>query len=378
MKLFPALYKLDSKGKVRVWTIEYNDPPGTYKVTHGEDGGKQQSTVVKVKPKNVGKANETSILEQAELEAQSKWNKQMDKGYRTTYGMSSQNEIEVRLGMAKKYLPMLAKDFRDHSHKIVYPCYYQPKLDGIRCIADIDSDGDVILLSRKGKEFTMLNHLKEHIFKILDKHRDWVLDGELYSHSMNFDDITSVVRKSKKVDERAHKLGYVVYDCFQIDVPHTYEERKAHLEQMIKAAPISIVQGLRTGTIQCEEDVPVELKFAEDAGYEGIMLRNKHGLYENDRRSSHLQKVKSFMDAEFEIVGCKEGIGKYEGMAVFMCKMKDGKTFEAMPMGSAEHRKDLYVKRNSLMGKLLTVKFFEYTKDGIPRFPVGIGMRDYE
>ncbi len=378
MTLFAALYKLDSKGKVRMWTIDANNPPGTYRVSHGEQGGKMQSTIVKVEPKNVGKANATTVEEQAELEAQSKWNKQLDKGYRTTKGMSSQNEVEDRLGMAKALLPMLAQNFRDYSHKVVFPCYYQPKLDGIRCVSFADKHDGAYLLSRKGKEFTMLNHLKEPILKLVDKHRDWILDGELYSHSMNFDDITSIVRKSKKVDERAHKLEYIVYDCFQVGVPHTYEVRKAHLEQMIKDAPPSIVQGLRTGTIACAEDVPVELKHAEDAGYEGIMLRNKLGLYENDRRSPHLQKVKSFMDAEFEIVGCNEGVGKFEGLAVFVCKTQKNQLFSATPIGSADRRRRYYDNRAKLNGKMLTVKFFEYTKDGIPRFPIGIAIRDYE
>lgn len=382
MTLFAALYKLDSKGKVRMWTIDSNNPPGTYKVSHGEEGGKMQTTTVKVKQKNVGKANETTLEEQADLEAQSKWNAQIDKGYRTN-GISLHAPLDIAsskrlMEKAKQYLPMLAKDFRDYSHKIVYPCFYQPKLDGIRCISYIDPHDDVVLLSRKGKEFTMLKHLKEPIFKILDKNRDWILDGELYSHGMSFDDITSIVRKSKTVDERAETLGYITYDCFQIGTDRPYEFRKNQLEQMIRQVPPSVVQGLRTGIIDSEVDIPIQLKLAEDSGYEGIMLRNKLGLYENDRRSSHLQKVKSFQDAEFEIVGCKEGVGKFEGMAILTCLTKDDKQFDVMPMGTAEHRKSLYDNRKSLIGKLLTVKFFEYTDSGVPRFPIGISIRDYE
>lgn len=376
MRLLPALYKLDSKGKVRMWTIDANNPPGTYKVAHGEEGGKMQTTTVVVEKKNVGRANETTVEEQAELEAQSKWNKQVDKGYRA--GRLSDDDRLDKLKYAKIVLPMLAKDFRDYSHKIVYPCFYQPKLDGIRCISYINMHGEVLLMSRKGKIFTMLNHLKEPIFKILDKNRDWILDGELYSHDMGFDDITSIVRKSKTVDERAEKLEYITYDCFQIGVDRPYEFRKNQLEHMIRQVPPSIVQGLRTGTIESADDVPIELKFAEDAGYEGIMLRNKLGLYENDRRSPHLQKVKSFQDAEFTIVGARQGIGKFEGMAILACETQDGKVFDVMPMGTAEYRRHLYDIRTSLYGKMLTVKFFEYTKDGIPRFPVGTGIRDYE
>jgi hypothetical protein len=48
MTLFAALYKLDSKGKVRMWTIDSNNPPGTYKVSHGEEGGKMQTTPVRL------------------------------------------------------------------------------------------------------------------------------------------------------------------------------------------------------------------------------------------------------------------------------------------------------------------------------------------
>lgn len=118
MKL-PTLYKVDSKGKIREWSVQVIDgKPAQIIVTHGAKGGKLQEKITFIdKGKNIGKANETTILEQAQAEAKSKWLKQQDKCYAETIG-----EPEFR--------PMLAHRMDKYPNKVKYPCYVQPKLDG--------------------------------------------------------------------------------------------------------------------------------------------------------------------------------------------------------------------------------------------------------
>ena len=134
--MFATLYKIDSKGKLREWNIEVHTYPSIpkYVVTHGLKDGKQQDKMQEVPyGKNIGRANETTAQEQCILEARSKWINQRDrKGY--------SEEIPTE----KKFGPMLAKsyakpgtdltDLKDGKH-IVFPCLYQPKLDGIRCVS---------------------------------------------------------------------------------------------------------------------------------------------------------------------------------------------------------------------------------------------------
>ncbi len=90
-------------------------------VTHGLIEGKKQSKTTVAEPKNVGRSNETTAEQQAILEAQSKWQHQLDRGYFQTK--------EEALG-AVDTAPMKAQSFDDQGHKIIYPVYLQPKLNG--------------------------------------------------------------------------------------------------------------------------------------------------------------------------------------------------------------------------------------------------------
>ena len=63
---------------------------------------------------------------------------------------------------------------------------------------------------------------------------------------------------------------------------------------------------------------------------------------------------------------------------VLYCKTKNGKKFNARPLGSFEDRKVWYENGKSYIGKMLTVRYQELTNDKIPRFPVGVCIRDYE
>ena len=113
------------------------------------------------------------------------------------------------------------------------------------------------------------------------------------------------------------------------------------------------------------------------AGYEGIMLRTRDGLYKHSR-SVDLLKYKEFLDGEYEVVGAEQGQGLEEGCVIWICRTAEGKTFHCRPRGTRESRSELFQKNEEYMGKHLTVRFQELTDEGIPRFPVGITFRDYE
>jgi len=111
--------------------------------------------------------------------------------------------------------------------------------------------------------------------------------------------------------------------------------------------------------------------------YEGLMLRNKTGLYKNSR-SVDLQKVKAFETEEFKIVAFKEGEGLEAGCVIWVCEAENGQQFACRPRGTREARVELYSNGNKYVGKKLTVRYQEMTDSNVPRFPVGITVRDYE
>jgi hypothetical protein len=86
-------------------------------------------------------------------------------------------------------------------------------------------------------------------------------------------------------------------------------------------------------------------------------------------------KVKNFQDAEFKIINFRDGIGKERGLVIWECETKEGRNFTCRPSGSYEERRELFKIAHRFLYMYLTVKFFELTNDGIPRFPVGLGIR---
>ena len=73
-----------------------------------------------------------------------------------------------------------------------------------------------------------------------------------------------------------------------------------------------------------------------------------------------------------------EGEGLDKGLVIWICKTKEGRTFNVRPRGTHAERAEFFKNGQTYVGKMLTVRFQELTGDGIPRFPVGIAFRDYE
>jgi len=116
-----------------------------------------------------------------------------------------------------------------------------------------------------------------------------------------------------------------------------------------------------------------------EQGYEGQMVRKSLSKYDN-KRSTSLLKRKEFIDAEYKVVDINIGNGNRSGTAkhlVCYCP-KTNTTFNSNIKGSFEYLKEIYDNRKDYIGKLATIKYFQLTPDGIPRFPYAIGFRNYE
>ena len=114
-------------------------------------------------------------------------------------------------------------------------------------------------------------------------------------------------------------------------------------------------------------------------GYEGQMIRLDKE-YES-KRSKSLLKHKSFIDEEYIILDVVEGEGNKTGMVgSFIFKSKTGHIFNSSPKFNWEECKVMWNNKNELIGKSATVKYFNLTPDGIPRFPyvIKIDRESYE
>jgi DNA ligase-1 len=113
-------------------------------------------------------------------------------------------------------------------------------------------------------------------------------------------------------------------------------------------------------------------------GYEGTMIRDKDSMYEVGQRSNYLLKHKDFQTEEYEITGAKTGHGRDADAVVWVCKTQDDREFTVRPEGTIIQREEDYKNHKKYIGKMLTVRFQNLTALGVPRFPVGVVIRDYE
>jgi DNA ligase-1 len=273
----------------------------------------------------------------------------------------------------KKYYPMLAHQFNQKKKEIKYPCFVQPKLDGVRCITVSGR-----LYSRNGNPFPTLEHIKKELDSLKD---NLVLDGELYTDDINFEKIVGLVRKNTKTsEEKANtlKIYLNVFDYVDANLP--YEKRLSNLNDFFENNKgLKYIKQVKTEECKNEKEIMEFLDKYTKEGYEGLIIRNKKGKYAENARSVDLQKLKKFIDEEFEITGyTTPTAGKEVGCVIWICKTKDGKTFNVRPQGNYDERKKLYRNGKKYIGKMLTVKYQELTNDHVPRFPVGLAIRDYE
>lgn len=366
---FPTLYSKNVDGSIQQWEVSTKD--NNIIKRYGRVGGIIQEEVQIVKTgKNKGKKNETTLLEQTEKEALAFWTKKKKEGYVEDINSAKVNEVDSTV-IAGGIEPMLAHKFRDHSHKIKYPAYIQPKLDGIRCVA-IYKDKKCTLWTRTRKLITSVPHIESELERQLDGKGDIILDGELYNHSLKneFEKIVSAVRKEEPSAD-SKKIQYYIYDLVS-------EKSFANRSDLIGKLIINneITKVVPTNKILVEDEIEPYFNKYRQEGYEGAIVRNASGEYQN-KRSYNLQKVKEFDDNEFEIVSVTSGKGRMEGKAIFICKIQD-KNFNVKMEGSLEKLEEIYNSQDKVIGKKLTVRYQGLTSDGIPRFPVGVSIRDYE
>jgi ATP-dependent DNA ligase len=245
-------------------------------------------------------------------------------------------------------LPMLANKWEDRQRYISEPFYVQPKIDGVRLL--VSNKG---CFSRTGKPVEGVEHLARGL-----KDGEY-LDGECYVPNKTFEEITSMFKMNPK------DLEFHVFDYFDLNRPNlTFEERKARIS-------------IDTFLVNSKDGVQKYHDMFVQQGHEGVMIRDASSIYEIGKRSNYLLKYKEFHTEEYEIVDVKEGTGREKGAAIWVCKVRE-QHFSAKPEGTLEVRRKYLEEKDKYIGKQLTVRYQNLTALGVPRFPVGVAIRDYE
>ncbi len=335
-------------------------------------GGKASSKFDTISEgKNIGKANETTPMQQAQKEFISRVNKKLLKGYTKEVPVEGTKSLNA-MGLDK---PMLAEKFQDFEIK-QWPVAVQPKFDGNRCLAR-RVDGEIVLWSRGGKRISVPHIEKQLEGLLVDE--NVTLDGELYVHGMTLQAITSLVKKPR---DESMALVYQVYDTIS---SQPFSERLKFITELLvdkhDAEHIRL-----TPTVLAEDFSELDSKHREFVaqGFEGTMVRNLSVGYETGKRSQSLLKMKDFQDAEFEILDVVKGKPNHfkteNGtqlelqVAIYVCRAPNGQTFNVTAEGTQGEKHEAWQQRIHTVGRMLKVKFFNWTPDGVPFIPTSLGL----
>lgn len=349
------LFKKDSSGKIRFLDIfhQYDEIVQRSGVLDSANTVEHRKTATS---KNIGKINETTPAEQAILEVESTIESKLKEGYFLTVQEAESTEV---------ILPMLAKVFEKEKHKIDWGyAFAQYKFDGMRCLAFIE-DGNVTLMSRKGREITTMPHIVEALKDL----PNCILDGELYCKEFgSFQNQMKAIKKYTK--ELSPLVEYHVYDIVK-DKPYLTRYRIIFnlLQNLDKR--INLVT---SWNISSEKELIDFHKRAIKEGYEGSMVRWGAQGYEINKRSSSLLKYKDFLDMQLcikDIIPSKQR--PTWGQPIFEL---NGQEFSSGMKFSIEEKEDLLLNKEKYIGKLAELRYFELSDEGVPRFPVCVGFRE--
>lgn len=388
-----SMFGLNKNGTYKVWKIgvchvhggDHDTDGAAFTIFHGAEGGKLTSKTEYV---NEGKQGRTPY-QQAVMQAEARFKKQFDKGYRE----SKEDLVNVPL------LAMLASDYNKVGHRIEFPCYTSVKYDGCRALA-IKHAGEVRLESRTGQLFSV-PVVESALNKIM---RDGdVLDGEIYKHNYELQDILSAVKRTnpqKEIDKakRAYAKndndeneaavieailvsnlrGNLEFHIFDIPMDGDFGIRLLAMDELFRNESHNFEGTIAmTHYSECHSDEQLRNILHPQSvkeGFEGVMLRNIKGVYESGKRSGDLQKMKTFLDEEFLIIDIIED---KQGYGVFVLKNNVNDLQFQCVMGDMGQRKNYLIDKENLKGKWLNVKFqTRYKTTLLPQFGVGQYIRD--
>jgi hypothetical protein len=352
---------------------------------------------------NAGRSNERNVFEQALVMGRSAYLKKIDNGCVTETDLK-----KTPLSQDKMYFPMLVRKYQDEGHRLTYPLYVQPKLDGSRCVAFLNKAPrnhptfhDIIMYTRQKKTYTGFDQMRQALLPALidmwdfSNNESLYVDGELYKHGMSLQTISGAVRNPNRKNITKYKdIQYHVFDVFypsRLNMP--FVDRLSYTNDFFDTMPAS----------RCIVKVPTvraKTKKAQDGMYkkllskkfEGVILRNRDSPYlahqtKNSAaiRSKVVLKRKMTYSDEFQVVNFTQGTrGKDKGAIIWICQTHDGsKQFNTTPKNTTyierytDYKDALLNFSSKYDGRMMTVEYEDLSKDKVPLRAKAAGFRSH-
>jgi len=418
----PWLYKFDAKGTLKRWRcgVEGNvfyAEYGTVFLTNGKEGKVRRTPAKPI----AGNTREQDANRQAQNVCQQEWD---DKRRRDTYHPSDSiptctPEEWSELHNDNRKWPAVCLAWKDANESeqecsVAKPWIGQLKVDGDRCTAWHTND-NVQLYSRKCLEMKFKDHIREqltnlfcliHFLKTGDETHyttyDFGIDGEIWnpklgSHQQSHS--VSARTVNRHADEKQQCFAW--FDI--IDYTMTAKER-FDLIKKVKDFLMEFGENLNTEpnienmnqkdlciggdfgnifivpskTLSDIGDVYDFYEHSTNMKFEGLVLRRLDHKYPTARehKTAQMIKMKPFEDAEFEVIGYKQGEADRAGCVVWECRNDvNAETFGCSQMGDVEFQRGLFEEGDQYIGKKITVRFDGRSDKGIPVKPRAVRFR---
>jgi DNA ligase 1 len=251
--------------------------------------------------------------------------------------------------------------------------YASRKLDGLRCICIVDENGIVTIYSRSGLEFFTLDVIKREVETL--NLTNIVLDGEICIINGDKEDFQAILKEYNKKNHTIKNPRFKIFDILDLN---QFLNRKGNVKLSTRNNQLKYILSSYEGNslnlvdqwkVKSPEHLVELTAWAEKQGWEGIMIR-KDANYEG-KRSNNLLKCKKFFDAEYTVT--KTDIGPFrvivDGLEVTENMLRnvtiEHKGYE-VSVGSGfsiEQRRFFRDHPEEILGKEITVKYFEETKN---------------
>lgn len=289
----------------------------------------------------------------------------------------------INTALNEEYIPQfevqLANSYMDFKSKKksakVKRFWESVKMNGIRGYW-IENTADV-LNSRKGLPLYGFDHLVLEIQQLADEYNLQFVDGELFSTTIPFHQIQSIVMSEKHDDlKRKRELKLNIFALGVKGKNLTTDEMVNLIEEMRTNENFKYIEFVKYGEIENDyEKIKEKCQEYLEEGQEGIMLRSVEMAY-SFGRSDDLLKYKPIMDVEMEenhkicelrITDFKEGSGWCQGsLGSLRCcgYLPDGKTYVETWCGSGfdeDERKEIWNNREKYLGGEIELKYATIT-----------------
>jgi DNA ligase-1 len=248
------------------------------------------------------------------------------------------------------------------------------KLDGCRCICIIDENGEPKYFSRAGNEFITLKNLDAEIISLGLK--NMVIDGEICMMDENGNEnFQGIIKEIKRKDHTIENPFFYMFDILTLEEfvnkegTTPFSIRNVQLDNLFFEKEFKNIGYLEQKILLDERMLMIMVANAKENGWEGLMLR-KDAPYQG-KRSNDVLKVKQFYDAEYIVVDIENAINRVivDGREVEEMMMRNvviehkGNRVQVGSGFSHEQKRHYYEHPEEIIGKQITVQYFETTKN---------------